>query len=356
MGRTDGGACLPTRAVHAAPLLAALCLVPAAGYSQAIDLSHGGPVTVTAAGGIDWDQNNQTVTAHDQARAVRGNVTVDADVLIAHYRKKAGAAAKPGTAAAPPKAVPVSATPGETPGAPDDTGSNEIYRLNAEGHVHIFTPTDQAWGDHAVYDIDTAVLVLTGHGLRLTTPQDVLTARDTMEYWSARHMAVARGNASATSSDGRRIVADTLVGYTVDPDAPPASGAKPAPKPVADARAPAADPAQPGKLQRVEAYGHVILTTATEIVTADRGVYLPDTGLARVVGHVHVTRGENQLNGAAAIVNMKTGVATMTQAPGRRVQGLVVPNGSGGSGAGDAADGKTAGPPPKTPPAKEAPQ
>jgi lipopolysaccharide export system protein LptA len=75
-----------------------------------------------------------------------------------------------------------------------------------------------------------------------------------------------------------------------------------------------------------------------------------------VVGHVHVTRGENQLNGAAAIVNMKTGVATMTQAPGRRVQGLVVPNGSGGSGAGDAADGKTAGPPPKTPPAKEAPQ
>ena len=57
---------------------------------------------------------------------------------------------------------------------------------------------------------------------------------------------------------------------------------------------------------------------------------MPDTGLARVVGHVHVTRGENQLNGAAAIVNMKTGLATMTQAPGKRVQGLVVPNGSGG--------------------------
>jgi len=328
---------------------------PAAGFAQAIDMSHGGPVTVTALGGIDWDQKNQTVTAHDQARAVRGDVTVDADVLIAHYRKKAAAPPKPGEPPPPPKPTPVSATPDAKPGDPDDTGSNEIYRLNAEGHVHIFTPTDQAWGDHAVYDIDQAVLVLTGHALRLTTPTDVLTARDSMEYFSAKHMAVARGDASATSTDGRRIVGDTLVGYTVDPDAPHGTkSAAPSAKP-ADAKKSAAgtDPAQPGKLQRVEAYGHVILTTPTEIVTADRGVYLPDTGLARVVGHVHVTRGENQLNGAAAIVNMKTGVATMTEAPDRRVHGLIVPNGSGG---GSQASGTDTGKASDTAPRKEAPK
>ena len=81
-----------------------------------------------------------------------------------------------------------------------------------------------------------------------------------------------------------------------------------------------------GKIQRVEAFGHVEVRTATEIVHGDRGVYVPDTGMARVVGHVHITRGENQLNGSAAIVNMKTGVATLTQAPGARVEGLVVPN------------------------------
>jgi lipopolysaccharide export system protein LptA len=308
------------------------CFFAPALLAQAIDLSHGGPVTVTALGGIDWDQKNQTVTAHDQARAVRGNVTVDADELIAHYRKKTP---PPGAAPAPPKPAAASGTAG----ALDDTGSNEIYRLNAEGHVHIFTPTDQAWGDHAVYDIDQSVLVLTGGKLRLTTPQDLLTARDSMEYFSAKHMAVARGDASATSSDGRHILADTLVGYTVDPNAPPPpAGKAPPAKPAAKADA---DPAQPGKLQRVEAYGHVVITTPTEIVTADRGVYLPDTGLARVVGHVHVTRGENQLNGAAAIVNMKTGLATMTQAPNTRVQGLIVPNGNGGGGA-PGADAATA--------------
>ena len=34
--------------------------------------------------------------------------------------------------------------------------------MQAEGDVRIFTPTDQAQGDHAVYDIDQAVLVMTG--------------------------------------------------------------------------------------------------------------------------------------------------------------------------------------------------
>ncbi len=36
-----------------------------------------------------------------------------------------------------------------------------------------FTPTDEAVGDKAVYDIDQAVLVMTGKDLKLTTPQDV---------------------------------------------------------------------------------------------------------------------------------------------------------------------------------------
>jgi lipopolysaccharide export system protein LptA len=300
------------------PLLAValVALVATGAQAQGIDLSHGGPVTVTALGGIDWDQGAQTVTAHEDARAVRGDDTVTADVLIAHYRKKAASAGAPAAPATPAPAAPPSGGPA------GDTGNNEIYRLNAEGHVHMFTPTDQAWGDHAVYDIDQAVLVLTGsHGLRLTTPKDVLTARDAMEYWSNKHMAVARGDASATSDDGRRITGDVLVGYTVDPNAPAAK--TPAKKP--------SDPQSPGKLQRVEAFGHVRVQTQTDIVTGDRGVYLPDTGLARVVGNVHITRGENQLNGAAAIVNMKTGLATLTQVPGTRVKGLVVPNGSGGA-------------------------
>lgn len=327
--------------------LLGLCAGMSAGQAQGIDLSHGGPVTVTASGGIDWDQAAQTVTARQDAQAVRGTVTVTADSLVAHYRKKATPGAAPGTAPATPVVAPKPATPG----APDDTGSNEIYRLEALDHVHIFTPTDQAWGDHGVYDIDRAVLVLTGHALKLVTPSDTMTARDAMEYWSDRHMAVGRGNAVVITNDGRRVQADVLVGYT-DPGSgnptPPKGSAASGPTTVADRSAvttsptaakpvqpavaksgakPGADPiASSGKLKRVDAFGHVQVRTPTEIVTGDRGVYIPDTGIARVVGHVHITRGENQLNGQAAIVDMHTGVATLSEVPGARVQGLVVPN------------------------------
>ena len=290
-------------------LAASLLLGPAAAQAQAIDMSRGGPVEVTASEGMEWRQNEQVVIARGSARAVRGDVTVTADRLVARYRKKAGAAS----------ATPAPAAPG-TAGA--DTGSNEIYRLEAEGNVHIFTATDLAVADRAIYDIDQSVLLLTGSALKITTPQQVLTARDAMEYWSAKHMAVGRGLATVTTSDGRRVAADTLVAYTKPPDQQP--GPKLA---VSAPTKPGTDPlTSSGKLERVEGFGNVEVRTATEIIRADRGVYVPDTGIARLAGGVHLTRGQNQLNGDEAVVNIRTGVSTLSKAPGGRIQGLVVPN------------------------------
>ena len=295
---------------------------PTPAQAQAIDLSHGGQITVTALGGFDWDQRAQIVTAYRSAQAVRGGVTVTADRLRAYYRKKA---APPGAAAKP---APVASKPGAGPGG-DDTGANEIYRLEAIGHVHIFTATDQAFGDHAIYDIDQAVLVMTGHDLHLTTPTQLLTARDVMEYWSQTRMSVGRGDATVTTNDGRRIRADVLVGYSA-PNTPAPGGAQAKPaagQPGTGKPSTPADPIQSsGKLKLVNAFGHVVVRTQTETVTGDRGVYVPDTGIARIVGNVHITRGQNQLNGAAAIVNMHTGLATMTEDPGSLVRGLIVPN------------------------------
>lgn len=287
-------------------LLLLLLLAPAAARAQAIDMSRGGPVEVTARDGMEWRQNEQMVIARGDARAVRGDVTVTADRLVARYRKKAGAAQVPSE---------------QQPGVSADTGSNEIYRLEAEGNVRIFTATDLAVGDRAVYDIDQAVLVLTGDALKLTTPQQVLTAQDSMEYWSQKQMAVGRGDATVTTNDGRRLSADTLVGYTTDPNAGRATPARTGP-----AR-PAADPVlASGKLQRVEGFGNVEVRTQAETVRAERGVYVPDSGIARLAGNVRITRGPNQLNGEEALVNMATGVSTLSRAPGGRVQGLVVPN------------------------------
>ena len=62
------------------------------------------------------------------------------------------------------------------------------------------------------------------------------------------------------------------------------------------------------------------------VVRGDRGVYSAQTGMARLLGDVRITRGDNQINGREAIVNMRTGVARLVSSPGARVQGLIVPN------------------------------
>ncbi|AHI24509.1 hypothetical protein H845_550 [Komagataeibacter xylinus E25] len=402
--------------------------------AQGLDMSHGQQINVTAAGGFDWDQNAQTVTAYDRAQAIRGDVTVRADRLVAFYRKKAAttpvagqattpakpqaAASGPPGADAPlaahmgiappletrrphitdsapqaagdtPPATPPQATPptpvvpsapvgtdpdvdtsltttsdtlpqdmptpdvpapAGMPGGPAGTtagsgagdtggsgsgGASEVYRLEAIGHVHSFNMNDQAWGDHAVYDVDQAILVMTGQHLKMTTPQDILTARDVLEYHSREHMSVARGNATMTTNDGRQLRADVLVGYDRpkaqrsnarrDWDAAHPNGeSRPEATQVDDRPSPGA-----GTIDHVDAFGHIVIRTRTETITGDRGVYVPDTGIARLVGNVHITRGENQVSGTSAIVNMHTDIATLTDNPGSRVSGLVIPNQAG---------------------------
>ena len=332
-------------------LYASVFAIPAA--AQQLDLSHGGPIDITARDGIEWRQTQQEVIARGDARAIRGGVTVTADRLTAWYRKKAGAQTAGQTSAPAPAADVSSGLAGDSA-----TEGTEIYRLQADGHVHIFTATDQAQGDKATYDLDQSVLVMTGHDLKLTTPNDVITARDDLEYWPQEHMSVARGDALVVTNDAKRVAADTLVAYTTDN--PPPASATPPPTPAPAPATPAAagdDPlAASGKLQRVEAFGNVSIRTPTDTVTGDRGVYLPDTGMARLGGNVRITHGQSQMNGAEADVNMKTGIATLiARQPGAasipgRVHGLVVPNDQSNksigadSGAG-AANGK-AGPPP----------
>lgn len=276
--------------------------------AQALDFSHGGPIAITASQGIEWRQAEHEVIARGNAKAVRGDTTVTADELIAWYRKKG---AGPDKTTHPAQA---------SFAAEANTGGNEIYRVQAVGNVHIFTPTDQAWGSRATYDLDQAVMVMTGKHLKLTTPNEVLTARNDLEYWTLKHMAVARGNAVVVTKNGRRLAADTLVAYT-----------KPAPATAADRPTPSAGPhgealGASGKLEKVEAYGNVSVRTATDTVTGDRGVYVPATGIAVLTGRVRITRGQNQLDGAEAEVNLKTGVARLLAGHHSRVRGLVAPN------------------------------
>jgi lipopolysaccharide export system protein LptA len=88
-----------------------------------------------------------------------------------------------------------------------DAGNTEIWRVVANGHVHILSGERDAWGDHAEYDKDKAVFVVTGKALKATTLTEIITARDSLEYWQNQDLAVARGNALIVKVNG-----DTLAG------------------------------------------------------------------------------------------------------------------------------------------------
>jgi lipopolysaccharide export system protein LptA len=283
---------------------ALLAVLPATLLAQALDLGRSGsgaPIEITASNGIEWDRDAQRYIATGDAAARQGDTTVRGDRLVAWYR-------------------------------PAATGGTEIFRYEAVGNVRFTTPTQTVEGDRGVYDVTSEVVVVTGKALRLTTPTDTLTARDALEYWAAREIAVARGNAMVVSAD-RRMSADVMTAHFTQvqpaaarPAAPPARNARPAQR---AATAPAPAPGGDQRLSRIEAFGNVHVSTPTEIARGDRGIYNMLTGIAQLAGNVKLTRGDNQMAGDFAEVNTNTGISRLLARPADggdgRVRGLLVP-------------------------------
>jgi lipopolysaccharide export system protein LptA len=264
------------------------------------------PVEITADSGIEWRQDDRVYIARGNAVAKRGANEVHADVLTAYYR------------------------PSKTK---NGDGGTEIYRLDADGHVVLKGETQSVVGDHAVYDVDQQIAVVTGKGLKLTTPTDTVTARDSLEWYDQQQIAVARGDAVAARED-KRIRADVLTAHLTK-DKPSAADGKPVGKPAAQ------PPVKPGaasplgeegssKISRVDAQGNVVVSTATDVARGDYGVYNAETGLATLLGNVTITRGPNAIRGQYAVIDLNNNISrimTVAAKPGEpapRVEGLFV--------------------------------
>jgi len=326
-------------------LLAALVLaLPGSARAQLGTTDNTAPINIQADSGIEWQQNSQLYIARGNAVATRGPATVKADTLIAHYREAKGAA---------------------TANAENNT---EIYRLEADGNVTITRDNRVVVGDHADYDMDQGIGIVHGKALKMTTATDTVTARDTLEWYDAKQIAVARGNAVAVHN-GRTIKGDVLTAYMVKvaPQQPAAQPGKPAPpaKPVAAPGTPGANGAPPAaaadesKINRIDAQGHVVVITAVDIGRGDYGVYNAETGICTLLGNVTLTRGSDVVTGQYAVMNMNTNISRIMPASSlangtrQRVQGLFVkqdlPGAGGAAPAAPAAPDKTPTPPAKTP-------
>jgi lipopolysaccharide export system protein LptA len=246
-----------------------------------------GTLEVTSDRDLEWLQQDKAYVARGNAVAKRGTVTLMGDTLIAYYRPIAGAAAQPKPAAS-------SSQTGF------DSGTTEIWRVVAEGHVHIISEDKDAWGDRAEYDKDKSVVVLTGTALKATTLEDTVTARDSLEYWQDKDMAVARGNAKVVKVNGNTLEGDVIAGHFVK-----------------DAHGTTA-------LKTIESRGNVVVTTTSDVVHGDEGVYDLDAKRSVLFGNVRATHASSTIEGASAEVNMDTGISQVFPGAGQRVHGVFV--------------------------------
>src|SRR5690349_8313855 len=237
------------------------------------------PVAIEADQGVEWRQNEQVYIARGNATAKRGDTTIRADALYAHYRKT-------------------------------QDNRQEIYKITAEGGVKITTPKETITSDTAEYMVETAIFTLKGRPVKIDNGKSTLVAA-LVVYNSKTKKADVTGGAQV-EQDKKRVRADRFVAFFKE------EGGK-------------------QSLKRVEAYGNVVITTPTEIARGNRGDYEAETQVATLTGNVRLTRGDNQLNGDRAEVNMKTGISKLlagegpstvsrtNPAEGKRVRVLLMP-------------------------------
>jgi lipopolysaccharide export system protein LptA len=241
------------------------------------------PIIIEAEESVVCDETAHKCVATGLASAQKGTSTVYGDVLTVYF------------------------TEGK---------KREITAMTADGHVRMETPTEKAYGEHAHYDVAQDRIILTGGNLRIVTPQQTLTARDSIEYYHTENKGVARGNAIARFPEKEQLIqADTLVAYFK----------------------PAEEKSEEGKkkvdLDRVEAEGNLLASGPNGVVTGERGIYSAKTDIVEVFNNVKVSQDKNVIEGAYARANLKTNVAEMfthpphtnPEGPRKRISGMIFP-------------------------------
>ena len=177
-------------------------------------------------------------------------------------------------------------------------------------------------GDRAVYDIDQQIAVVTGKGLKLTTATDTVTARDSLEWYDQKQIAVARGDAVAVRDrqDGQGRHPDRLYGQDGR-----AGGKARRARPPRQRRGPngaatdghsrrcrpAGATAAESKISRVDAQGHVVVSNAIDTGRGDFGVYNAETGIATLIGNVSIQRGKDVISGQRGVMDLNNNVSRM---------------------------------------------
>ncbi len=259
-------------------LLFALMLLMAAPAQGQTKPASKEPIEVTAQKSLEWHRNAKKYIARQKAVAKQGTTELRGDTLTASY---------------------VEGTDGK---------NMTITRIDADGNVTVISDGSTATGQKGYYDVQKGFSELTGDNLMLKTTTDTVTARDKMTYDSAASEMNAYGNAKAVRGDDV-ITASRLIGRF---EKAPGGGSK---------------------MKELEAIGNVVITTPTDVLHGDKGIYYAATNKAVITGNVRIDRGPNVITGARGEVDMNTNISRIFGGPGAPAADSSAPAGqTGGDG------------------------
>lgn len=233
--------------------LAAICFSAPAASAQFINL--------TADKQVEWDSKAQKMTAVGNAVATKDNMEIKADKMVAYYAKNTSPQAK---------------------------NKTTISEVHAEGHITMRSERATAYGDIMDYDIAEDAVVLRGAPAKIKTDRETITADDNITYYPGRQKAVATGNVFAQDQKQNKIYSDKMVAFFKKNEK---SGSL--------------------EMEKVEIYGNVKIKTPDADVTADKGLYLPQTGIVKLFDNVLITQDGNKLRGDFAETNLNTGISRL---------------------------------------------
>jgi lipopolysaccharide export system protein LptA len=250
---------------------------------EAKDKNAPSQVEITADKTLEWYQDKNLYVARGNAKAVRGDMTVTADILTAHSRDAQAKGAQ---------------KPVKDPGAAK-SDSGDIDKMTAEGNVTITKPNTIITGDKAVDDMNQHVIVVTGDNLRYETDKQIVTAKESLEYWDLQKLAVARGHAVAIKGD-RHVEGDVL---------------------TAEFRA---QPNGADQLYKMTAVGNVTVLTKNDVTRGDHAVYDAARDIAIITGHVRITRADGtELTGDVGESDFAANQSRLMNEGGGRVRALL---------------------------------
>ena len=251
----------------------ALTLSPTALKAQSDDT----PLEISADGTLEWNRADSKLIARGNAKAEQGKSSIQANTLTAHYKK----------------------------------GKNdrvEVSEIVADGGVIIRAQDSAAYGSTANYMFDKSIAIMTGSNLRMISSDQVVTAKNRFEYHVDKGKLLAIGNAVASRPNRKggkdRLQADSIAAIFKENSQ--------------------------GKrvLKSLEARDNVVISTPTEKITGNYGIFNANTNKAEIKGDVTITRGPNILKGTRAEVDLNTNISRIfgdKDKPGGRVKAVFYP-------------------------------